>query len=557
MTKRIFRAILGVTLAALMGSFLLTVFSQYTYFEDRMVTDLRATTRYIARSVEHEGLAYLEGDLPEETRITWVAVDGRVLFDNREDAGTMENHGDRPEIREALTQGHGSSERYSSTHSGKSYYDALRLKDGTVLRTSNTGSSLWALVGRGMWPVVALVALVFWLAMGLARKISRQLLEPLDALDLSNPGDEAAFEELWPLLARLRSQNRQIASQMLELKLQREEFAAITENMGEGLLIIDHETRVLTHNSAALRLLGAEGSQSQGERVLQWNREEAFRRCVEGALKGSRCEVLLEQGDRCCQIIASPVGQGDSRNGAVLILLDVTEKQQREQLRREFTANVSHELKTPLTAIQGTAEILESGFVKPEDVPHFIGNIRKESQRLIELVNDIIHVSRLDEGAFSTQQWEKTDLRLAARKALERVETTAEQAGITLRLEAEEVTAWTVPPVLDDILYNLCDNAVTYNRPGGRVTVTVVQGFDAPRVEVADTGIGIPEAARERVFERFYRLDESHSGRGTGLGLSIVKHGAACLGIQVSLKSEVNVGSTFILTFPNRPVEAQ
>jgi len=372
-------------------------------------------------------------------------------------------------------------------------------------------------------------------------------------IDLTAPEKSTAFEELSPLLSRIRSQNREIEENMLELKRQREEFAAITENMEEGLLVIDHESRVLTHNPAALRLLGAAPLGKEGENVLALNQEAEFLRCVETVLAGQHCEVILSRGERRCQIIASPVEQGGGPGGAVLILMDVTERQQREQLRREFTANVSHELKTPLTAIQGTAEILESGFVRPEDVSHFAGNIRKESRRLIQMVNDIIHLSRLDETAPMSQQWEKTDLRSVAKKALERVELAAEQAGITLRLEAEEVTAWTVPHILDDILYNLCDNAVTYNRPGGRVTVTVVQGFDAPRIEVSDTGIGIPESARERVFERFYRLDESHSGQGTGLGLSIVKHGAASLGIQISLDSQVGVGSTFTLTFPKEP----
>lgn len=552
MTRRIFRSILAVTVAILLAGFLMILGSLYGYFEDQLVEELASATVYIARGVETGGTQYLTSGLPDDHRVTWVAADGAVLFENWEEEAAMGSHDDRPEILTALASGHGTAQRYSDTLARKTYYDAVRLSDGSVLRTANTQDSIWLLVLWACRPVVLLLVLAFLLAFWLAGRISRQLVEPINEIDLNDPGEEAAFEELVPLLARLRSQNRQIASQMLELKLQREEFAAITENMGEGLLIIDHETRILTYNSAALRLLGAERPADEGESILALNRETGLCHCVDEALDGRSCEVMLEKGDRCCQIIANPVEQGDSRNGAVLILLDVTEKQRREQLRREFTANVSHELKTPLTAIQGTAEILESGFVKPEDVPHFIGNIRRDAQRLIELVNDIIHLSRLDEGGLSSLQWEKVDLHSIAQKALEKVETAAEQQEVTLRLEAEEVTAWTVPRILDDVLYNLCDNAVSYNRPGGRVTVTVVQGFDAPRIEVADTGIGIPESARERVFERFYRVDESHSGRGTGLGLSIVKHGAASLGIQIGLESEVGVGSTFTLTFPRK-----
>lgn len=404
-----------------------------------------------------------------------------------------------------------------------------------------------------LWPGGLLLVVSVLLALWLARRASRRLTEAVKEIDLTAPEKAAVFEELSPLLTRIQSQNREIEENMLELKRQREEFAAITENMGEGFVIIDHEKRILTYNSAALRLLGTEKPAREGAALSALSLEPDFLQCVDEALDGRSCEALLEKEGRCCQVIASPVEQGDSRNGAVLILLDVTERQQRERLRREFTANVSHELKTPLTSIQGTAEILESGFVKPEDIPHFVGNIRKESRHLIELVNDIIHLSRLDESIPTAERWEETDLRQAARRALERVETAAEQAEVLLRLEAEEVSAWTVPHILDDILYNLCDNAVAYNRPGGRVTVTVVQGFDAPRIEVTDTGIGIPEHARQRVFERFYRLDESHSGRGTGLGLSIVKHGAACVGIQVGLDSTPGVGTTFTLTFPRGP----
>ena len=356
-------------------------------------------------------------------------------------------------------------------------------------------------------------------------------------------------EELTPLLSKLRSQQRQIQRQMRDLKRRQEEFTAITENMSEGFLVIDQETRVLTYNSAVLRLLYAQVPTEEGESVYALNREAGFRRCVEEALAGRRCEQLLEKDDDCRQIIASPVEQDGQIAGAVLVILDVTEKEQRERLRREFTANVSHELKTPLTSILGTAEILQNGLVKPEDVPHFAGNIHRETERLIGLVNDIIKLSRLDEGG-GLGQWETVDLYEEARAVLEQLAPAAQRKQVTTRLQGGEALVRGVPQIVEEIVYNLCDNAIAYNRANGSVTVTVENTAFGPRITVADTGIGIPREAQGRVFERFYRVDKSHSSGGTGLGLSIVKHGAAYLGAQVELHSEPGHGSTFTLTFP-------
>ena len=336
---------------------------------------------------------------------------------------------------------------------------------------------------------------------------------------------------------------------MLDLKQRREEFTAITENMSEGLLVIDQETRILSYNSAALRLLGAKAPVEEGESVLTLDREAGFRRCVEEALAGRRCEELLERDDDCRRVMANPVEQEGSLAGAVLIVLDVTEKEQRDRLRREFTANVSHELKTPLTSILGTAEILENGMVKPGDVAHFAGNIHREAQRLIGLVNDIIKLSRLDEGG-PAAQWESVDLYGQARSILDQLSTAAEKKQVTMTLSGSAACVRGVPQIVEEILYNLCDNAVAYNRPGGTVTVTVEDTPEGARVTVADTGIGIPPEAQNRVFERFYRVDKSHPSGGTGLGLSIVKHGAAYLGAQVTLRSEPGKGSTFVLQFP-------
>ena len=549
MTKRIFRSIMAVSLSVLLASLVLIVGVLYGYFQDRVTAELAQSTAYIARGVESQGMDYLSGGLPEDRRITWIGAGGEVLFDNWQTAADMENHGEREEVHEAMLLGRGTASRYSSTLSQKTVYYALRLSDGSVLRLADTQYSVWVLVLQAMQPVVLMMLLAFCLALWLAGRVSRQLVEPINAIDLNEPGDEAPYEELSPLIGKIRSQNRQIQRQVETLRQRREEFDAITENMSEGLLVIDQETRVLSHNSAALQLLGCERPVEEGESVLALDREAGFRRCVEEALAGRRREELLERDGECRRVFASPVEQDGVQNGAVLIVLDVTEKEQREALRREFTANVSHELKTPLTSILGTAEILENGLVKPEDIPHFAGNIHREAQRLIGLVNDIIKLSRLDEGG-TAAQWETVDLHAMAEEVLRQLAPAAEKQQVTMTLEGGAGPVRGVPQIVEEIVYNLCDNAIAYNKPGGSVRVTLSSTPEGERVTVADTGIGIPRELRERVFERFYRVDKSHSSGGTGLGLSIVKHGAAYLGARVELDSEPGKGSTFTLTFP-------
>lgn len=553
MTKRIFRSILAVSLAVLLASSLLIVGVLHGYFQDSVLADLTIRTAYIAHGIENEGIVYLEEDLPGGCRITLVDTDGTVLYDNREDPAQMENHADREEIHEAAMLGQGRAVRHSDTLSEKTIYYALRLSDGTILRVSDTEYSVWRLVIQAMQPMALVLVLAFVLALVLASRVSRQLVQPINALDLSQPGDQAPYEELAPLLGKIRSQNRQIQKQMLDLKQRQEEFTTITENMSEGFLVIDQETRVLSHNSAALRLLRGSVEGPAPDTAFALNREAGFRRCVEDALAGRRREELLEKDSSCRQVIASPVEQDGAIAGAVLVVLDVTEKEQRESLRREFTANVSHELKTPLTSILGTAEILQNGLVKPEDVSHFAGNIHREAGRLIGLVNNIIKLSRLDEGG-PTTTWENVDLYQTAKSALDRLSAAAEQRQVTLELRGEPVQIHGVPQIVDEILYNLCDNAVVYNRPGGKVCVTVEDTGKSARVMVEDTGIGIPQEVQSRVFERFYRADKSHSAGGTGLGLSIVKHGAAYLGAKVTLESEEGKGSTFTLIFPKSSI---
>lgn len=548
MTKRIFYSILVVSLTVLLASAVLIVGVLHGYFQDSVLDDLALRTAYLAHGVEQEGISYLSA-VPDTCRVTLVDADGTVLFDNRETPSAMGSHAQREEIREALTLGHGHAIRQSDTLAEKTLYYALRLSDGTVLRVSDTEYSVWRMVLQMMQPMALILLIALGLAMALAARLSRQLMEPINALDLNAPVDPP-YEELAPLLGKIRSQNRQIQQQMQDLKRRQEEFSAITENMDEGFLVIDRETRVLSYNTAALHLL--QGTSDAPETALACNREAGFRRCVETVLQGQHAEALLEKDGVCRQVIANPVEQNGVVTGAVLVVLDVTEKEQREGLRREFTANVSHELKTPLTAIVGTAELLENGLVKSEDVAHFAGNIYREGQRLLGLVNDIIKISRLDEGGFSAA-WETVDLYQTAQKVLERLRSAAQQRQVTLELKGDRAKASGVTQILDEMLYNLCDNGVVYNRPGGKVTVIVSDTPDGAVVTVSDTGIGIPAAVQSRVFERFFRADRSHSSGGTGLGLSIVKHGAAYLGARVTLDSQEGKGSTFTLHFPKLP----
>ena len=554
MTRRIFRAAMTVALAVLLAAMTLIVGVLHGYFQSRTAADLNQLAAAAARGAETDGLDYFDG-LRVSSRLTWVAEDGTVLYDNWQDAAEMENHSGREEVVQAQAQGRGTAERWSDTLEQKALYCAVRLNDGSVVRAASTQYSIWAMAAQGLQPMLLILAAAMALAAVLASRLSRSIVRPINELDLNDPdsGSGGLYDELTPLLTRLRLQSREIRRQMEQLRQRQKEFTAITDNMSEGFLVLDTRTRVLSNNSAALRLLETDETPVPGETsALVLSREENFRRCVEEALAGRRSERMVRRENLCRQILASPVVQDGHLTGAVVVILDVTEREQRESLRREFTANVSHELKTPLTAISGTAEILENGTVRPEDVSHFAGNIHREAGRLIELVNDIIKLSRLDEGGPDSADgaWETVELYPLARSVLEQVRPAAEKRSVTLTLKGGPAQARGVPQILEEMLYNLCDNAVAYNRDGGSVCVTAEQADGHARVTVEDTGAGIPPEVQDRVFERFYRVDKSHSRGGTGLGLSIVKHGASYLGASVALHSEVGKGSVFTLDFP-------
>ena len=543
MTKKIFRTILAVGIAVILLSTALFCTVLLRHYTTRVFDELEMEAALAARGVELEGADYLAG-LDPQNRVTWISGDGSVLYDSRADAGAMENHLEREEVQEALSGQVGEAERYSDTLSTRTLYVALPLSDGSVLRVASDQSSVVSLVVE-LIPSLALV-LILTIALGalLAYRLSRAIIRPILALDLSHPEDCDTYEELTPLLRRIHSQSETIQSQMEELERQRSEFTAITENMSEGFLLMDSRTNLLSCNSSALRLLDAPRAEV-GESVLHLNRTEAFRRVVDEALQGRHSEALLERGDKCYQLLANCVQREGQVVGAVIAILDVTERESREALRREFTANVSHELKTPLTSISGFAELMKAGTVPPETVPEFAGDIYREAQRLITLVEDIIHLSQLDEDLVPLERG-AVDLFAVARDVVQRLTPAAERAGVALTLTGGETTVEGVRQVLDEMVANLVDNAIKYNRPGGSVAVEVTVAEGKPRLTVRDTGIGIPAAHQERVFERFYRVDKSHSKEvgGTGLGLSIVKHAAAYHNASVSLESTEGVGTT-------------
>ena len=551
MSKRIFKAMMAVTLTTLLVCMALFIAILFPYFETQLSDELMNELEYLAPNVEREGLDYLEHLSDGQNRLTLIDADGTVLFDSDADPAQMENHADRPEVIQAVTEGTGESSRYSETLSKKTINCAMLLGNGQVLRISSTHYSSMALLASLTPSLLLVLIFAALVAVTIAYKLSQRLTKPLNEIDLEHPQvNQAPYEELKPLLRRLHHQNRQIREQIQQLQAQKRQFTAITDNMREGFLVLDADGLVLSYNSSATRLLQPE-KPLDGHNIRDLTDEPDFLESLHGAQEGEHVESLVPLHGRICQLFANPVYQGSTLTGIVLVLLDVTEQQEREGLRREFSANVSHELKTPLTSIAGIAEIMKSGMIAPADVPHFAGKIYDESQRLIQLVRDIIRISQLDENNIHDTPV-PVELKKCAARNLSLLESAADAADVTLLLEGEEAVIQAVPAILDETVYNLCENAVKYNRPGGSVTVTVRSDAAHVTLEVADTGIGIAPEHHSRVFERFYRVDKSHSKEigGTGLGLSIVKHGAAFHHAQVELESALDKGTTVRIIFP-------
>lgn len=544
MTKKIFRSIIAASLSAMLVCAVVFMGSLYNYFAGVQTDQLWDELSLAASGVEISGTAYLERLKEDETRLTWIASDGSVLYDDQADRETMENHLDRQEVQQALKNGEGTAVRYSKTLLEKTVYCAKRLSDGSVLRISVSTATIGMLVIGMALPICIVLVLVLVLAVLLAKRLAKRIVAPLNDLDLDHPLENQTYDEIAPLLRKICQQRSQIDTQLQQLQQRKDEFDQITASMNEGLVLLNVQGVVLSINPAAKRLFQSENA--VGQDFLAVERSSKISTAIEKALAHGHSEIPLERHGRSYQIDISRICSEGETMGMVMLIFDVTDKMAAERSRREFSANVSHELKTPLTTILGSSEMIESGMVKLEDLPRFAGHIHQEAARLLMLIEDIIRLSQLDEGAELPKQ--TVDLAAIATEAVAQLQKKAEKSHVTLFLQTETCVLQGVPRLLHEIVYNLTENAIKYNVEGGSVTVSVEKNGV---LTVADTGIGIPPEHQQRVFERFYRVDKSHSKQigGTGLGLSIVKHAASDLGATITLQSEEGKGTTVQVSF--------
>jgi two-component system phosphate regulon sensor histidine kinase PhoR len=525
----------------------------YQYVEKDSIGRLQSEATYLAPGIEMQGVEYLKKIPLSENRISIVANNGEVLYDSYAKAETMENHKDREEIMEALEKGEGQSERYSSTLSEKTFYYATKLNDGQVLRIARTRASLLTLMLSLSSPMLLILVGELALAAYIAYKISDDIVSPINQMDLDRPEKTKTYEEFVPIIRRLTQQKKELKDQMDLLEEQKIRMDMMTENMSEGFLMIDHQSRVLSYNPALLKLLDIDFP-VDGEPALIINRDPSFRLGIETALSGENYNATFSFGTRVFQMFSSPVYFNQKLLGAVVLLVDISEKADRENLRREFTANVSHELKTPLTGILGAAELLKNNMVQPEDVLRFYDNLHQQAQRMIHLIEDLINLSRIDEGAPASQS-EDVDLMRIGREVIDEMENVAEEKDITLSLDGDNAQITGYPTIVKEIFVNVIENAIKYNTNGGKVAVYIQDG-DHPVVTIEDDGIGIPIHLQDRVFERFYRIDASRSDkvRGSGLGLAIVKNGMNLHKGKIELSSAYGKGTTVKLHFPAKKI---
>lgn len=550
MTKKIFQSILLVAGCVLLASLLIIMGFLYDYFGGVEENQLRDELNLAAAAVEDGGTDYLSRLTADRCRLTWIAADGSVLYDTRTDAESLENHASRAEVSQALTTGTGESTRYSSTLMEKTMYYAQRLDDGTVLRISISRATV-GMIAVGMIQPLLIVLIVALILSGLlARRLSRRIVDPLNSLDLEHPLDNDAYEELSPLLKRIHRQHVEIQTQLRELREKTDEFTQITGSMREGLILLDEHGSILSINAAAQMLFGAD-AQCVGRDFLTIERSHEISAAIQAAVTDGHSEVRAEHAGRVYQFDISRITSDGKLLGTVILAFDITEQEFAERNRREFTANVSHELKTPLQGIIGSAELIENGMVKPDDLPRFVGHIHAEAARLVTLIDDIIRLSQLDEG--DAMPTEPVDLLAVSQEAAENLHDAAAARDVTVSVTGQPSVIPGVRRLLYEVVYNLCDNAIKYNRDGGRVDVTVAADAGGSSITVADTGIGIAPEHQSRVFERFYRVDKSHSkaSGGTGLGLSIVKHAVQYHHGRIELESTPGTGTTIRVVFPN------
>lgn len=550
MTKKIFQSILLVAGCVLLASLLIIVGFLYDYFGGVEKNQLRDELSLAAAAVEDGGTDYLSQLTADRYRLTWIAADGSVLYDTKTNAESLENHASRAEVSQALATGTGESTRYSSTLMEKTMYYAQRLDDGTVLRISISRATV-GMIAVGMIQPLLIVLIVALILSGLlARRLSRRIVDPLNSLDLEHPLDNDAYEELSPLLKRIHHQHVEIQTQLRELREKTDEFTQITGSMREGLVLLDEHGSILSINAAAQALFGAD-AQCVGRDFLTIERSHEISAAIQAAAADGHSEVRAERAGRVYQFDISRITSDGKFLGTVILAFDITEQEFAERNRREFTANVSHELKTPLQGIIGSAELIENGMVRPDDLPRFVGHIHAEAARLVTLIDDIIRLSQLDEG--DAMPTEPVDLLAVSQEAAENLHDAAAARNVTVSVTGQPAVLPGVRRLIYEIVYNLCDNAIKYNRDGGRVDVTVAADAGGSSITVADTGIGIAPEHQARVFERFYRVDKSHSkaSGGTGLGLSIVKHAVQYHHGRIELESTPGTGTTIRVVFPN------
>lgn len=544
MTKKIFRSIMAASLCVMFFCAVVFMGSLYNYFVGVQTDQLWNQLSLAAGGVETAGAAYLESVESRGVRLTWIALNGEVLYDGQVDQTDMENHADREEVQQALKNGEGTAVRYSETLLEKTVYCAKQLSDGSVLRISVRSASIGLLAFGMVGPVCIVLIMVLILALLLAKRLSQWIVAPLNDLDLDHPLENQSYDEIAPLLRKICQQRSQIDTQIQQLQQRKDEFDHITASMNEGLVLLNQHGMILSINPAAKQLFQVENA--IGQDFLTMERSSQISAAIEKALACGHSEVPMERHGRSYQIDISRICSEGENLGIVMLIFDVTDKMAAERSRREFTANVSHELKTPLTAILGSSEMIESGMVKPEDLPRFADHIHQEAARLLVLIEDIIRLSQLDEGVELPKQ--TVDLAAIATESVAQLQKKAEKSHVTLFLQKETCILQGVPRLFHEIVYNLTENAIKYNVEGGSVTVSVEKNGV---LTVTDTGIGIPPEHQQRVFERFYRVDKSHSKQigGTGLGLSIVKHAASDLGATVTLQSQVGKGTTVRVSF--------
>lgn len=552
MFKKIFRSSLLTAMIVLLASIFLIMGILHGIFESQLEDQLQKETAFVATAIENEGISYFDNLSKDGDRVTLIDRDGTVLADSQVDVSKLENHGDREEVKQAETEGRGQSVRYSSTMTEKTVYYAQKLDNGQILRISADQFTIVTILLGISQPIAIVVIAAIVLSLILSTNVAKHIVEPINDLDLDDPMENTVYDELSPLLRKIAHQNSTIEEQLKEARQKQEEFRIITDNMSEGFIVIDNQMKILTYNAAALKLFGAE--QKTPENILALSRSKPFRDAIYKSLDGEHSQAEMTTDERVYSIISNPVYDTEQAViGAVIVVIDITEISRREQLRREFTSNVSHELKTPLTSISGFAEIMKSGGTDEATVVDFSRSIYDETQRLISLVSDIIKLSELDDGTIEYEP-ETVDLYTLSLEIASRLSPQAQEKKIHFTVNGEKAEITGVRKILDEIIFNLCDNAVKYNRSGGDVKVSVKNSADTVTVTVSDTGIGIPTAQQDRVFERFYRVDKARSKSigGTGLGLSIVKHGVMYHNAQISLESKENEGTTVVINFPKQ-----